>query len=437
MTRHSLLLVIGAVAGLVWANLDPGSYARVIHAPLSFNGWIGRDYAHWAAAYGPAHESFQIGDVRWVLTPHYLINDLAMALFFAFAGKEVWEAVSLPNGSLRGRKAATPLVATAGGVVGPAAIYLLLAALVGGGAFDSLAGGWAVPTATDIAFSYLLGRMIFGERHPALRFLLLLAIADDAAGLAILAVFYPSEELALHWLLLSGAAAFGAYAIFNWLPRRLDGNDPLGPRATATRLRFGLLPYMLAGALSWYGFARSGLHPALALLPIIPAIPQAERELGLFHEAEQYLGDLLNRLGRRLRTPVEVILMLFGLANAGIDLAAPSTATALVLAGLLLGKPLGIAAAGWLAARPLGLGLPPGMRLRDLPVLGSTAAVGFTVSLFIAGIAFPPGAVQEAAKMGALLSFLAVPGAILLARLCRVRKQTGAASPTSQSRTGH
>ena len=121
------------------------------------------------------------------LTLHYLINDVLMALFFAIAGKEVWEAVALKSGSLRGKKAMTPLIATAGGIIGPAGVYLLGAYMVGKLAI--LSNGWAIPIATDIAFSYLVGRIIFGAKHPAVGFLLLLAIADDAAGLVILAVF--------------------------------------------------------------------------------------------------------------------------------------------------------------------------------------------------------------------------------------------------------
>ena len=89
----------------------------------------------------------------------------------------------LKNGALRGKKAATPLIATAGGMMGPIAVYLGLAAVLGSDTYDAVANGWAIPTATDIAFSYLVGRMVFGAGHPAIRFLLLLAIADDAAGL--------------------------------------------------------------------------------------------------------------------------------------------------------------------------------------------------------------------------------------------------------------
>jgi NhaA family Na+:H+ antiporter len=361
------------------------------------------------------------GHAHRTLTLHYLINDVLMALFFAIAGKEVWEAVALKNGALRGRKALTPLIATAGGMLGPVTVYLLGAAMVG--KFALLANGWAIPTATDIAFSYLIGRLVFGAGHPAVSFLLLLAIADDAGGLAILAVFYPQGELAPAWLLLSIAAAVAAWLFANRLPRMLDRGKDHQPFATFCRDHLGVWPYVVAGCLSWYGFQQAGIHPALGLLPVIPAIPHSDIEFGIFSEAETHLTDMLNRMEHALKAPVEVILFFFGLANAGVEFSAIGEATWLVLAGLVIGKPLGIFLLGWLAARPMGLGLPDGMKASDLFVLGCVAAIGFTVALFVAGVAFPPGPVQDAAKMGALFSFAAAAVALVVGRLMRVERQ--------------
>ena len=186
----------------------------------------------------------------------------------------------MKDGSLRGKKAATPLFATLGGMVGPISIYLGVAYLMGSTTYDAVANGWAIPTATDIAFSYLVGRIVFGAGHPAVRFLLLLAIADDAAGLIILAIFYPSGELAPIWLLLSFGIAAVAYILFNWLPRTMDRGDQLRRKSTWVRKTLSFWPYAIAGAISWYGFMRSGLHPALGLLPIVPAIPHADRAFG-------------------------------------------------------------------------------------------------------------------------------------------------------------
>ena len=189
LTNYSLLLIIGALTALVWANIDPHSYHHFVEFPVLFNDFIGVDYDYWKKLYGEGYDKYDAGGASKVLSAHYLVNDMAMALFFGIAAKEVWEAVVLKNGSLRGKKAATPLFATLGGMVGPISVYLGLALLLGSDTYDAVANGWAIPTATDIAFSYLVGRSVFGAGHPAVRFLLLLAIADDAAGLIILAIF--------------------------------------------------------------------------------------------------------------------------------------------------------------------------------------------------------------------------------------------------------
>ena len=411
IAEYSILLILGALLALVWANVDPAGYHHFHEIVLVDHFFIGHAHAD------------EAGHIHRTLTLHYLVNDVLMALFFAVAGKEVWEAVILKNGSLRGRKAMTPLFGTAGGMFGPVAVYLGLAWILGPDKFSAYANGWAIPTATDIAFSYLVGRIIFGAGHPAVRFLLLLAIADDAAGLIILAVYYPSGELRLEWLLLSAGASLAVFFLFNWMPRKLDRGKQDRPTSTKMRKLLGGLPYIVAGCISWYGFQESGLHPSLGLLPIIPAIPHADRAFGIFAEAERYLTDMLNVLEHALKYPVQIVLFLFGLMNAGVQFSAIGDATWLVLAGLIIGKPIGILLFGYFAAHILKLGLPAGMRTSDLFVLGCVAAIGFTVSLFFAAEAFPPGPIQDAAKMGALFSFGAAGLSILVGILFRVQKQ--------------
>ena len=406
LTNYSLLLIIGALTALVWANVNAESY----HHFVEFVIW---DHA----PIGHPHDGHR------TLTLHYLINDVLMALFFAIAAKEVWEAIILKNGSLRGKKAATPLFATLGGMVGPIAVYLGMALFIWPDTYSNVSNGWAIPTATDIAFSYLVGRIVFGAGHPAVRFLLLLAIADDAAGLIILAIFYPSGDLAPEWLGLSVIAAVAVYVLANWLPRRLDRGNQMRPNSTWMRDKFGFWPYAIAACISWYGFMRSGIHPALGLLPIVPTIPHADRAFGIFSEAEQYLTDLLNHIEHLLKHPVEIILFFFGLVNAGVEFSAISEPTWLVLGGLIIGKPLGILIFGYIGARVLRLGLPQGMRIIDLFVIGCVAAIGFTVSLFIASVAFDAGPVQDAAKMGALFSFAAAGISIVAGLVCRVEKR--------------
>ena len=196
---------------------------------------------------------------------------------------------------------------------------------------------------------------------------------------------------------------------------------------TTLRERLGFWPYVFAGCLSWYGFQQAGIHPALGLLADHPGDPARRHRVRRPRRGGGGQPDLLNRMEHALKAPVEVILFFFGLANAGVEFSAIGAATWLVLAGLVIGKPLGIALFGWFAAYPLGLGLPEGMRVRDLFVLGCVAAIGFTVALFVAGVAFPPGPVQDAAKMGALFSFGAAAIAIAAGRVMQVERRTAAA----------
>jgi NhaA family Na+:H+ antiporter len=361
---NSLLLLAGTAAAVVWANLDVRSYDRIAH-PL-----------------------------------HFVVNDIGMVFFFALAAKEVFEA-TLPGGALSSpRRALSPLAAAVGGMVLPALIYLGLTWARGPA---DLARGWAIPCATDIAFSAMVARVIFPGGHPAIPFLLLLAIADDAMGLIILAVFYPSGALSF-----SALAALMAAAVLLavWLrQRRVESfwSYVLGP-----------------GVLSWAALYAGGFHPALALVPIVPFMPHTRRDLGVFDEREEYESDTLNRFEHWWATPVQFILLLFGFANAGVPFAQMGAGTYYVLAGLLVGKPIGILLFSGMA-RLAGGHLPPGLRVSDLFVVGLVAAIGFTVSLFFATAAFPAGAALAETKMGALLSFVAAPIAVAVSRLLGVR----------------
>jgi Na+:H+ antiporter, NhaA family len=371
------LLLLGAMAGLAWANLAPEHYLQV------------RDF-HVSSAWGAM-------DLR------YVVNDILMSLFFALVGKQVWEAL-LPGGSLNNaRRAATPVLCAIGGMAAPAAIYLALSALTG--RWADLRQGWAIPCATDIAFSYLIARFIFGKGHPATTFLLLLAIADDALGLIVLAAFYPVQPVRPLWLTLSALAVLvgrlmreGRVENFWWYLA--------GP-----------------GALSWLGFALSGLHPALGLLPIIPTLPHAHLAEKPHWEATRRT-DTLDRFEAFWKQPVEVILGLFGLLNAGVLLGAAGGATWVVLLALLAGKPIGIFLSGLLGTKLLRLELSDGIRARELFVTGCAAGIGFTVALFVATVAFERGPVQDAAKIGALASCSAAAVTFVAARVLKVRRWT-------------
>ncbi len=359
---HSLLLIIGAAGALVWANLAPDTYTRVVDAG------------------------------------HFAANDIGMVFFFALAAKEVREA-TLPGGPLGSpRTAGMPLLAATGGMLGPACLFLTMVALWGP---PALGRGWAIPCATDIAFSALAARTIFGPKHPAVPFLLMLAIADDALGLIILAVFYPSGALHL------GEAAL-------WMGAALGAAEVLRREKVSS-----FWPYLLVpGVLSWIALYRGGLHPALALVPIIPFMPHSATDLGVLDPRKEFLPDTLNRFEHWWKKPVEVILLGFGLVNAGVPLAGVGRGSWIVLGAMVGGKPLGIGVAT-LVGRTLSFELT-GITWRDVVVLGMVAGIGFTVALFFATAAFAEGLLLEQTKMGALLSFAAALAAAGLAWGLRV-----------------
>jgi NhaA family Na+:H+ antiporter len=360
--NNSLLLVFGAVTALVWANLGPASYQRM-------SG-----------------------------TLYFVVDDIGMVFFFALAAKEVYEA-TLPGGPLSSPKqAAVPLLAAAGGMVVPAGLYAALVLAVGR---EDLVRGWAVPCATDIAFAYLVVRLIFPRGHPAIPFLLLLAIADDALGLILLAVFYPSGPVAI----LEFAMWMGPALVLAWLLRRSGVKSFWG--------------YLIGpGLLSWIGFFRGGIHPALAMVPIVPFMPHHTSDLMEFGVGAVKGVTTLQEFEHWWRVPVQVVLLFFGLANAGVPLTGAGTATWIVAVSLIVGKPLGIllttVAAGWLGFRR-----SKGLDLGSVVLTGIAAGIGFTVALFFTTAAFSPGPVQDEAKIGALVSFFAAPLAIGVSRAVR------------------
>ena len=364
LLENSLFLMVGTILGLAWANLHWDSYERISAAI------------------------------------HFPVNEIAMAFFFGIAAKEVFESL-LPGGALSSpRKAAMPLLATLGGMIGPATLYVLGALLLGR---HELLRGWAIPCATDIAFSYLIARFIFGDKHPAIPFLLLLAIADDGGGLLILALFYPTGNVRLG---LFAALVVGALVVAYLLKRQKVTN---------------FWPYIaISGPLSWLGFYYGGLHPALALVPIIFAMPHEASDIGIYAEQEETQLDALNQFKHWWKNPVEVILALFGFVNAGVMFTSVGAGTWLVCIGLIIGKPLGITLFS-LLGRAFGLSLPDGMHWNELVVLGCAAGIGFTVALFVSTVAFPIGGILDAAKMGALFSFGSMLITIIAAKVLGVK----------------
>jgi NhaA family Na+:H+ antiporter len=375
LREFSIPLLAGVLIALVWANIAPDSYRQ-------FN------YGHFL---GP-------------LSFHFVTNDIFMVFFFAIAAAEITQSC-LPGGDLSPlMKAMNPLLATIGGVVGPVAVFLLLNRIFGS---PHLANGWGIPVATDIAFAWLAGRLIFGANHPVIAFLLLFAIADDAVGLVIIALFYPDPHLPVAplWLLLT-CVGMGIALL---LRRRRVNN---------------YWPYLLGGGIpSWFGLFNAHLHPALALIFIVPFLPHPPREtLHLFEEEpEDY--SALSRFESEWKLFVDFGLFMFGLANAGLQFTAAGTATWLVFCALLFGKTIGIFAMGILGEQ-IGFPLPQGMGRKELFVTGIIAGIGFTVALFIAGEAFADPVVQGAARIGAMLSIAVFPIAWGAARLLGIRERS-------------
>jgi len=359
---ESLLLLAATVAALGWANSPwHGGYHLLWETPLSVG----------------------FGSLSISQSLHFWINEGLMAIFFLSVGLEI--RGEFLEGDLRSlRLAALPLAAALGGVILPALIYL---------AWNSgpdVRRGWAIPTATDIAFAIAVVSFL-GRRVPsALRALLLaIAVIDDIVAILVIAFFYANGVN----LLGLGIAAVGAAA--SYLLRAIES-------------RWSLL-YVLPGIAIWVGLLRSGVHPALAgviLGLLMPAVAA-------------------HRVGRAIGPWVMFAVMpLFALANAGVTLQglALDLPTGVRLVGgiavaLILGKPLGILLAAAVSIRAGWCELPRGIDLRRFAVVGCLGGIGFTMSLFVCNLAFD-GDYLATAKLAVLLgSTLAAIGGLLVGRL--------------------
>ena len=414
LQEFSIPLIAGVIAALVAANV----------APEWYHHWFGVEHGGGGeGGHGVVNLLPQISIFGHAITANFLINDIFMVLFFGIAAKEITEA-ALPGGSLNPvRKAINPLIATLGGVIGPVAVFFILVKVAAGsGAYPAddaarmaeVHRGWGIPTATDIALAWLVARAVFGKGHPAINFLLLLAVADDAIGLVIIAVFYgdPANPAAPQWLGLVVLAMLVAFAmrkakVRNWIPY-----------------------IVVAGPIAWSGLILAHLHPALALVFIVPFLPGPKRDTGLFEEADEadrmgapLAADLgihhspLHQFEHQLKTFVDFGLFFFALGNAGVAFQEIGTMTWIILASLVVGKTIGITLLGFLATK-IGFPLPARMGGKELVMAGFVAALGLTVALFVCGAAYPGlPQLQGQAKMGALFSAGVGIVAVVLARI--------------------
>lgn len=328
---------------------------------------------------GPAYLDFWHLKVAGLSVEHW-VNDALMAVFFLFVGLELER--ELYNGELSDfRKALLPIIAAVGGIAVPALIHFSL------NTGTPTQPGSGIPMATDIAFA--LGVLaLLGSRVPASLkiFLTALAVMDDLGAIIVIAIFYTAGVAPLY--LLAALAVFGVLVVLN-------------------RCRvMALTPYLLGGALMWYLMLRSGIHATIAGVLLAFAIPFSARA-----EDEQSPSHRLEHL---LHKPVAfLILPIFALANTGIvigdgwlqELASANSAG--IIGGLVLGKPLGIALLSFLAVAVGICRLPGDLQWRHIAGAGMLGGIGFTMSIFIANLAFADqAAVINASKMAILIASL-------------------------------
>jgi NhaA family Na+:H+ antiporter len=394
----SVLLACAAIA-MVWANSPLShSYHALWETPISLG----------------------VGSWRAGLTLHAVINDGLMAVFFFLVGLEIKREVLV--GELASvRRAALPVAAALGGMIVPALFFVMF------NASGASVRGWGIPLATDIAFA--LGVLaLLGDRFPpALRvFLSALAIADDLGAVLVIALFYTS---AVSWSALGAAAGLLLLSL---------AANAMGVRAAWS--------YALIGIALWVAVLLSGVHATVAGVLLAMTIPSRTviNEDALLRGARAALQDFddarhpdtttlsnsahqaalrrLEVLSEKVLPPLARleyglhgivtfgIMPLFALANAGVDLRGAGTALAStialgVLVGLVLGKPIGITLASWLAVRAGLASLPAGIGWRTLVGAAMLGGVGFTMSLFIAGLAFGDSPEQlTSAKLGTLIA---------------------------------
>lgn len=395
-----VVLLVAAAAALIWANSSfADSYHHFWDAPITIGA----------------------GGYTLSRSLHFLINDALMTIFFLVVGMEIRR--EMHEGALANlRVAALPLAAALGGVAVPAVLYL---------AFNHDAvvrEGWAVPTATDIAFAVGVLALL-GKSVPAsIRIILLaLAIIDDIAAVVIIALFY-SGGLDYSGLLIAGTGVLLVLAL----------------QSIGVGTAFA---YLIPGAILWLGLLKTGAHPTLAgvvlglMTPVVPlrmrAPPLDEAASALNQFGERANSDERDphqlfeplkrlRLAQRELMPPAIrvqlalhpwvafgVMPLFALANAGVSLDgveaaahAPQMVMLGVVVALVLGKPLGIVLGSWCAVRCGWCQLPGDVSWRGIWLIGCLGGIGFTMSIFIANLAFTDQALLGAAKLGVLIASL-------------------------------
>jgi len=411
-----LLLIACTIIALGWANSPwAASYFHLWHINVTFG-------------FGSAQLSEEL---------HFWINDGLMAVFFLLVGLEI-KREALVGELASFRKAALPIAAALGGLLVPAGVYTLLNHNGPG------AAGWGIPMATDIAFA--LGVLaLLGDRVPASLkvFLAALAIADDIGAVLVIAFFYTAY---ISWISLAVAGAFFVALI---AMNRIGVRHPL--------------IYAVLGVGLWLAFLQSGIHATVAGVLLALTIPARQRidvsaflgrsentldeirraeDAGEVVEAIAAKGHAIERLVsdcERVESPMlrfehalvpwskHVIMPMFALSNAGVALGSGAASAVVhpislgIICGLMFGKPIGIVTLSWLSARSGVASLPIGVSWRQILGVGMLGGIGFTMSLFVANLAFDATETLEIAKVGILAASLisGIGGAIILTRKAR------------------
>lgn len=400
-----VLLLLATAIALIWAN---SAWSESYHhlweteIEIAIGSWMPF-----------LHEGHPLTLEMWV-------NDGLMVLFFFVVGLEI--KAELVVGDLADpRQAALPAIAAVGGMAIPAAIYAVVNV-----AGDGVLGGWGVPMATDIAFAVGVLALL-GKRVPQRLklFVLTLAIVDDIGAIVVIAIFYTSE-LSFGWL---GIAVLGLILV-----------------AVMRRLRIWYIPmYVLVGVVVWYATFRSGVHATIAGVALGLMAP-ARPLLGtrMFESVEDVLsGDVVapaavRNANWKLKESLPItnrltslvspwtsffVIPIFAMANAGVGLSGEAITDAVsspvtwgVILGLVVGKPLGIFLFTGFAVRSGVASLPTGVSMRHVLGAGAVAGIGFTVALFISGLAFEDDAIIDQAIIGILSASVmaTILGALIL-----------------------
>jgi NhaA family Na+:H+ antiporter len=362
--EHSLVVPFGAAIALVWAN------------------WSAERYFRFASGLA------------------FAVNDVGMALFFALMMQDVLEA-TMPGGALHTwRRAALPIVAAVGGSIGAVVAYEVF---VLAGDERLLVAGWPIVCGIDGGLAYLVVQLLL-RKGGARPFVAMMVIVSNAIGLAVIGLHQQSAHLQMAGPLLIACGLIVTMALARVETRMIWPQVVIG------------------GTMLWWGFWWSGLHPALSLVPIVPFLPRSPRGLNLFADPPHGPHDSPRHVEHVLRIPVQIVLLLFALVNAGTVVRGLERGTWAVPIGALIGRPLGTVVAIAVSAG-LGLRLPARLAWREVVVIALAASCSFTFGLFFATAVFPTGPVLIEAKVGALTTIVGPLLAIAAAWLLGVGRQ--------------